>query len=84
MELSGDEFSEHFSLCGWRFVLRQQVGELRHWYVGELARFELETGVRVGTGVRLAILAQILLPRFCNARLTVDAWHPKKLTTSDA
>ena len=30
-------------------------------------------------GVRLAILAQTLLPRFCNARLTLDAWHPKKL-----
>ena len=34
--------------------------------------------------IGLAILAQILLPRFCNARLTLDAWHPKKLATSDA
>ena len=37
-----------------------------------------------GAGVRLAILVQILLPRFCNARLTLDGWHPKKLATADA
>jgi hypothetical protein len=34
--------------------------------------------------VRLAIPAQTLLPGFGNARLTLEAWHPKKLATSDA
>jgi len=45
---------------------------------------DTQVGPVSGTGVRRAILAQTLRPPLCNARLTVEAWHPKKLATSDA
>jgi len=49
----------------------------------DICHFALET--KTGeTGAGLAILAQILFPRICNLRLTLDGWHPKKLATSDA